>query len=150
LAAASSKPVGADRAGPAQRETEHLGIPLVLLLTEDRQLEATLSEALSQSHFLVARDPNAALRMICERGRDLSLLLIDFDHAAVGLTLLSTIRSLFRKLPIVAFSAEDNYHATALAYSSGVAAALAKPISAEELKDVLGGLFQPKLALGAA
>ena len=36
------------------------------------------------------------------------------------------------RLPVVAFSASDIYHAAALAYSSGVAASQAKPISAEE------------------
>ena len=136
--------------GQAKPAAGPVEIPLVLLLTEDRQLEANLSEALSRSHFLVTRDANAALRIICERGSDLSLVLVDFDHSSLGLTLLSTIRSLFGQLPVVAFSASNNYHAAALAYSSGVAASLAKPISAEELRSVLRGLLKPKLALGAA
>ena len=126
---------------------------LVLLLTRDRHFENQLSEALLKSGgsvVLVARNVGDALQIVCARGREVDLAVIDFDESCHGMTLLSAINTCREGLPIVVVTSTDAYHAAALAYANGASACLAKPISCDELGITIQELDQPKLELAAA
>ena len=126
-----------------------MNTPLVLLLTRDRHFEKLLGEALLETGtvVLVARNVSEALHIVCTRGRELDFAVIDFDDDGHGMTLLSAIKTCREELPIVAVISSDVYHAAVLAYKNGVAACLAKPITAVELKLIIRELRQPKLEL---
>src|ERR1700694_3087977 len=97
---------------------------LVLLLTHDRQFEKQLTEALLEtggSVVLVARKVGDALQIVCARGHELDLAVIDFDEGCHGMTLLSAIDMCRHQLPIVVIASTDAYHTAALAYANGAA-----------------------------
>jgi DNA-binding NtrC family response regulator len=123
----------------------------VLLLTHDREFEKLLSEALreSSSTILVARDIDDALQIVCTRGAELELAIID-RYDGHGINLLSAINACQRELPIVVVTSRDAYHCAALAYANGAAACVAKPITATELKLAIADLRAPKLQLALA
>ena len=126
---------------------------LVLLLTRDREFEKLLAEAVVKGGaaiILVARNIGDALQMVCARGRELDLAVVDFDDGCHGMTLLSALNTCHGDLPVVAVTSSDAYHAAAIGYANGVAACLAKPISGAELEIVIRELRQPKLELTAA
>ena len=93
---------------------------------------------------------NDALQLICSRGIELDLAVIDFDDGCHGMTLLHAIQTCRQELAIVVVTSSDTYHAAATAFANGVKACLAKPISAAELKIVIEELAEPKLQLAAA
>ncbi len=124
----------------------------VLLLTRDGNFQALLAQALSDSGtiILVAHNMNDALQLICSRGAELDLAVIDFGDGCHGMTLLTAIQAVRPHLAVVVVTSNDAYHAAAVAYANGVEACLAKPISAMELKIVIDELPTPKLQLAAA
>ena len=69
--------------------------PVMLLLTNDNELEESVADALSEiggiSHL--TRDAGDALETICGVN-DLDLAIIDFEHGPHGMTLLSAISAL--------------------------------------------------------
>lgn len=123
----------------------------VLLLTHDREFEKLLREALreSDSTILVVRDIDDALQIVCTRGAELDLAVIDRDDGH-GINLLSAINACQRELPIVVMTSRDAYHCAALAYANGAVACVAKPITATELKLAIHDLRAPKLELAVA
>ena len=125
---------------------------LVLLLTRETTFQALLVEALfgSGAIVLVAHTVTDALRLVCARGPELDLAVIDFDDGCHGMTLLSAIQTCQPDLAVIVATSNDVYHAAAVAYANGAAACLAKPISAAELKIVIEELAETKLLLEAA
>jgi DNA-binding NtrC family response regulator len=125
---------------------------LVLLLTRDREFEKVLAEALRAGGaiILVARNAADALQIVCDRGRELDVAIIDFDHGCHGMTLIGALSTCRENLPIVVVTSSDAYHAAAVAYANAAAACLAKPISSSELEIVIRELHEPKLELTAA
>ena len=123
----------------------------VLLLTRDDEFEKLLKEALSESGaaILVARNVDDALQIVCTRGAELDLAVIDRDDC-YGINLLSAINACQHNLPIVVVTSGDTYHCAALAYANGAAACLAKPVTATELETVIRQLREAKLELTAA
>jgi DNA-binding NtrC family response regulator len=123
----------------------------VLLLTQDHEFEELLREALSESGatLLVARNVGDALQIVCTRGAELDLAVIDRGDCH-GINLLSAIKACQHDLPVVVVTSSDTYHCAALAYANGAAACLAKPITATELRLAIHGLRAPKLELTAA
>jgi DNA-binding response OmpR family regulator len=124
---------------------------LALLLTEDRDFEELLTETLRESGatILIARDVDDALQIVCTRGAELDLAVIDRDDCH-GITLLSAIHACRHELPvIVVTSSRDAYHCAALAYANGATICLAKPITSDELALAIRELRQPKLELAA-
>lgn len=123
---------------------------LVLLLTADRHFENLLTEALRETNetILVAHDVGDALQIVCTRGAELDLAVIDRDDCH-GMTLLSAILMCRHDLPVVVVTSTETYHTAALAYANGAAACLAKPITSAELALVIHELRQPKLKLAA-
>ena len=60
--------------------------PVVLLLTNDPQLEEAVAETLVENGGVshLAYDPGDALQLVCGLGRHLDLAIIDFDHGPHG------------------------------------------------------------------
>jgi DNA-binding NtrC family response regulator len=119
---------------------------LVLLLTRDSNFQSLLGERLYDGGaiILVARNINDAIQLMCSRGSELDLVVIDFDDGCHGITLLSAIQTCRPELPIIVVTSSDAYHAAAIVFANGVQACLAKPISAAELKVVIEELAEPK------
>jgi DNA-binding NtrC family response regulator len=123
----------------------------VLLLTRDDEFEKLLKEAFLESAatILVARNVDDALQIVCTRGAELDLAVIDRDDCH-GINLLSAINACQHNLPIVVVTSGDTYHCAALAYANGAAACLVKPIAAAELRLAIQHLGAAKLELVAA
>ena len=119
----------------------------VLLLTRDPNVEDSVVQAMlpSGSIVLFARDLGEALQIVCARGGELDLAIIDFDDGCQGMTLLRAIAACQEELPIVVVTSRDVYQA--LAYANGAAACLAKPITAEEIAIAFEALKGPKREL---
>lgn len=124
----------------------------ILLLTRDAELQKILSEALSDGGAIVrlARDAGQALRGLCDLRSKIDLAVIDFQDGCHGMTLLSALNVCQPDLPIVVVTSSDAYHAAAVAYANGVAACLARPVSAADLRMVIEQLNEPKLQLACA
>jgi len=122
----------------------------VLLLTRDDEFEKLLKEAFLESAatILIARNVDDALQIVCTRGAELDLAVIDRDDCH-GINLLSAINACQHNLPIVVVTSGDTYHCAALAYANGAAACLVKPIAAAELRLAIQNLGAPKLELAA-
>jgi FOG: CheY-like receiver len=112
---------------------------LVLLLTQDPQFKTLLSETLlgDGGSLAVKSAMSDAFQMVCSRGHELDLVVLDFDEGCHGMTLLSAIKNCRDDLPIIVATSGDVYHAAAVAYANGVDACLAKPVSAAELRRVV-------------
>jgi DNA-binding NtrC family response regulator len=125
---------------------------LVLLLTHDSNFPKLVAEVFSKVglSILVTGSVDEALQTVCARSEALALAIIDFDDGCHGMTLLRAINSCHRELPIIVVTSSDLNHAAALAYLSGAAMCLAKPITATEVELALSRLFQPPLQLTAA
>jgi DNA-binding NtrC family response regulator len=125
---------------------------LVLLLTRDSNFQSLLGERLYDDGaiILVARNINDAIQLMCSRGTELDLVVIDFDDGCHGMTLRSAIQTCRPELPIIVVTSSDTYQAAAIVFANGVQACLPKPISAAELKIVIEELAEPKLQLVAA
>ena len=137
-----------DKQTAAATEARATGVQVVLL-TRDRTLEKSLSEALHNPVILMARDIDEALQIIATHSDELSLVVIDFDDGCHGMTLLSAIKNSLETLPVIVATSSDTYHAAAVAYANGAAACLAKPVTTAELKVVIRQLRQAKLELTA-
>jgi CheY-like chemotaxis protein len=120
--------------------------PVMLLLTNDNELEELVANALSKiggiSHL--TRDSGDALETICGVN-DLDLAIIDFDHGPHGMTLLSAISTLREDLPLIAITPDDEQHVEALAYANGATACLAKQAVATQLANTIRQLCTSRL-----
>ncbi len=125
---------------------------LVLLYTPDRNFDRVLSEALfgTDAIVLIARSVGDALQMVCHRGRELGLAVMDFDGGCRGMTLLSAVHTCFEQLPILVTTSEDTEHATAMARANGARACLTKPLPAARLANAISDLVAPVHHLVAA
>ena len=113
--------------------------PVVLLLTNDPQLEEAVAETLVENGGVshLAYDPGDALQLVCGLGRHLDLAIIDFDHGPHGMTLLGAINMCREDFPVVVVTRDDKKHVEALAYANGAAACLPKPVSVAQLADAM-------------
>ena len=113
--------------------------PVVLLLTNDPQLEEAVAETLVENGGVshLAYDPGDALQLVCGLGRHLDLAIIDFDHGPHGMTLLGAINMCREDFPVVVVTRDDEKHVEALAYANGAAACLPKPVSVARLADAM-------------
>ena len=118
--------------------------PLILLLTRDLNVEKMVVQALLPGGSIVlnARNVADALQVLCARGSELELAIIDFDHGCQGMTMLGAITACQKDLSIVVVTSSDVCHAPA--YANGAAACLAKPITAEEIAIAFEALKGPK------
>ena len=120
--------------------------PIMLLLTNDNELEELVADVLSEiggiSHL--TRDAGDALETICGVN-DLDLAVIDFEHGPHGMTLLSAISMMREDLPVIVINHDDEKHVEALAYTTGAAACFSKPISTAQLVAAIHECCGPKV-----
>ena len=120
--------------------------PVMLLVTNDNELEELVAHALSEiggvSHL--TRDAGDALETICGVN-DLDVVIIDFEHGPHGMTLLSAIRTLREDLPLIVISRDDEEHVEAVAHANGATACLSKQAVATQLTNKIRQLCAPKL-----
>ncbi len=130
---------------PHMRKNSTMKIRVMLLLTNDDELENSVAEALLDlggvSHL--TRDPGEALKTVCGV-HDLDLAVIDFEHGPHGMTLLSAITMLREHLPIIVITRDDDKHVEALAYANGATACFPKPVSATYLANAIRDLQRLK------
>jgi CheY-like chemotaxis protein len=119
--------------------------PIMLLLTNDNELEDLVADALSGiggiSHL--TRDASDALEIICGV-HDLDLAIIDFEHGPHGMTLLSAMSALREDLPLIVITRDDEEHVEALAYANGAAACFSKQAVATRLANAIRELSKPR------
>jgi CheY-like chemotaxis protein len=119
--------------------------PVMLLLTNDNELEDLVADALSGiggiSHL--TRDAGHALEIICGV-HDLDLVMIDFEHGPHGMTLLSAISALREDMPVVVITRDDEEHVEALAYANGAAACFSKQAVATRLANAIQELSKAR------
>jgi DNA-binding response OmpR family regulator len=103
---------------------------LVLLYTRDHNFEHILAQALSGTDtiVLVGRTVADALEIVCRRGRELDLVVLDFNPGCRGMTLLSAIHGCYETLPILVVTSGESERANAIAYENGARICLSKPL----------------------
>jgi len=128
-------------------QTGSMNTPVMLLLTDDIELEELVADALSEiggiSHL--TRDAGDALETICGVN-DLDLAIIDFEHGPHGMTLLSAISTMREDLPVIVISRDDIEHVEALAYANGATVCLSKQAVATQLKNTIRQVCYPTRA----
>ena len=119
--------------------------PVMLLLTNDNELEESVADALSEiggiSHL--THDPGDALETICGI-HDLDLAIIDFEHGPHGMTLLSAISALREDMPVIVITRYDEEHVEALAYANGATACFSKRAVATQLANAIRDLSKAR------
>lgn len=105
--------------------------PHVLLLTGDSQLETAVAEALPEigGRSCVAHDVDEAVADVCGGVPQIDAAIIDFQHGAYGLTLLSALKACQPRLPVIAVVQPDDKQIQALAYALGASACLCSGFS---------------------
>jgi CheY-like chemotaxis protein len=112
--------------------------PIMLLLTNDSEVEELVADALSEigaiSHL--THDAGDALEMICGVN-DLDVTIVDFEHGPHGMTLLNAISTLRESLPRIVITRDDEQHVQALAYANGASACLSRQAVATQLANTI-------------
>ena len=126
--------------------------PLILLFTRDRAFHEVVAEALlgRSAIVLIARTVADALRLVCQRGAELDLVVMDFDDGCRGMTLLSAVHTCYEQLPVLITAARDEAHVQQVAYAHGARACLEKPFATETLSNVIASLRDSPERLMAA
>src|SRR5436853_549848 len=109
---------------------------LTLLLTLDPMVEEAMAGALLQEGGIscLAQNSDEAMQIVCSKGSELELAVIDFDHGSNGMTLMSAINACANHhLPVVALTGPGEEHPRCVALANGAAECLAKPVSAAQL-----------------
>ena len=131
---------------PCVDETGGMKTPVMLLLTNDNELEELVANALSKiggiSHL--TRDAGDALETICGVN-DLDVAIIDFEHGPHGMTLLTAISVLREDRPVIVITRDDEQHVEALAYTNGATACLSKQAVATQLANTIRQLCTSRL-----
>jgi CheY-like chemotaxis protein len=127
------------------RQDWDMDTPVILLLTDDYELEELVANTLSEIGVIghLTRDAADALETICGVN-DLDLAIIDFEHGPHGMTLLSAISTLREDLPVIVITRDDEEHVDALAYANGATACFSKQAVATQLANAIRELSKPK------
>src|SRR6201993_4915880 len=127
------------------RKARSMKTPVILLLTNDNELEDSVADSLSEiggvSHL--TRDAGDALEIICGVD-DLDLAIIDFEHGPHGMTLLSAISTLREDMPVIVITRDNEEHVEALAYAKGATACFSKQAVATQLPNAIRELSKPR------
>ncbi len=112
---------------------------LVLLVSRDPKLQQQSAKAAfaSGARSAIARGIGEALQIVCQRRRELDLIVVDFDNGIRGMALLSALGMSRDQLPIVALTSTDRDRSAELAYADGAACCLTRPINAAEFEMVI-------------
>ena len=119
--------------------------PVMLLLTNDNELEELMADALSEIGGISHLTHNAgdALETIGDV-HDLDVAIIDFEHGPHGMTLLTAISALREDLPVIVITRDDEQHVEALAYTNGATVCLSKQAVAAQLANAIRQLSRPR------
>ncbi|MEY2528326.1 MAG: hypothetical protein QOJ05_416 [Verrucomicrobiota bacterium] len=125
---------------------------LILLFTQDPGFDRLVADALRETGItlLTTRDVAQALQVVAGQGRELTLVLMDFNNGCRGMTLLSAIHTCYHNLPILVTTWNDACNAKAVAYANGARVCLNKPVSAIELAGTIEELQEAPASLVAA
>ncbi len=129
--------------GIAPSDRERSGPRVILLFTGDREVDRLVAEALlgSSAIVLIARSVGDALQIVCGRGRELDLAVLDLDHDCRGMTLLSAVHTCYDELPVLVSATTGTEQFCRLAYANGARACLNKPFDAAKLREAMTPLL---------
>lgn len=105
---------------------------LILLLTLDPVVEEAMTGALLETGgtICLAHTADDAMGIVCSKGKELELAVIDFDHGSNGMTLISAINTCANQhVPMLVLTPPGKEHARFVALANGAAECLAKPVS---------------------
>ena len=125
--------------------------PRVLMLTNDSQLQTAVADALSEIGGLscLARDVGEALADVCGGVSQIDAAIIDFQHGAHGLTLLSALKACRPHLPVIAVVQHGDKQVQALAYAMGATTCLCGGFSKYALVNAVQPVSEIKSLLAA-
>ena len=125
---------------------------LILLFTRDRSFDREVSKALlgGSAIVLIARSVRDALQIVCRRGWELDLAVMDLDDGSCGMTLLSAVHTCYQHLPILVTTSKGQKDVTVVAYANGARTCLDRPIHASVLANAIANLNKPAQPLIAA
>lgn len=123
--------------------------PMILLLTNDPQLEEAVAEVLSKIGGVGHLTSHAgdALQIVCGVGRDLDVAVIDFAYGTHGMTLLGAINACRKNLPVIVIIHDDAEHVEALAYANGAVACFLKPVDTRKISAAIERCCRPERQL---
>jgi len=113
--------------------------PVILLLTNDPQVEETVAQALTEMGGLshLACCAREALETACGVGNKLTLAIIDFEHGYDRLSLVQAIRMYCEHLPVVVITPDAGKGMEALSSAHGACFFLHKPVSAAQIEALI-------------
>ena len=119
---------------------------VVLLFTRDRALDDQVAQALlgRSAIVLIARSVGDALQIVCGRGRELDLVVLDVDAQSGGMTLLSAVHTCHTDLPVLVTAMSSDERVRTLAFANGARACLNKPLALATLGDAISELSGPR------
>jgi DNA-binding NtrC family response regulator len=124
--------------------------PTVLVFTRDCDFDELVTETfLRSATILSARTVSNAMQIVCQRGRELDLALIDLDYECRGMTLLSAVHTCYDRLPIVVTTSEDWEVTSILAYANGARTCLNKPLSPASFAGAIADVYARRYHLVA-
>ena len=92
----------------------------------------------------VASDVGDALEKVCGRIQQIDVALIDFQHAADGMTLLKAVKSCRAGFPVIALIEHGEKQIEALAYATGATRCLPKPLTKSVLTAAIQDLLRSR------
>jgi DNA-binding NtrC family response regulator len=125
--------------------------PHVLLLTDDRQLQTAVAEAVLEIGGLscLVRDVDEALTTICDGVSKIDAAIIDFQHGPRGLTLISALKACQGHLPVIAVVQQNDNQIQGLAYKMGATACFGREFSKYAFVSAIQQLSETKSLLAA-
>ena len=128
--------------GGTRHERERSAPPIILLVTRDRALDQLVAQALlgSSAIVLIARNVSDALQIVCGRGRELQMAVLDVDDACRGMTLLAAMHTCYSELPVLITVPSAEERVRSLAFANGARACLSKPLQVATLANAIAGL----------
>ena len=115
---------------------------VILLFSRDRAFDNLVAQALlgRSAIVLITRNVGDALQIVCGRGRELQLAILDLDEECRGMALLSAMHTCYEELPVLIAASIDEERLRTLAYANGARACLNKPVQLATLADTIAAL----------
>jgi DNA-binding response OmpR family regulator len=121
----------------------------VLIVDDDACLRFTLSVILKRAGYFIAAVPSAkeALRLL--RCYPFSLMILDLGMPDMdGLSLLSNIRRIYPKLPVMILTGDDSLESTVHALKLGARGVLLKPVNPPQILSCVDEIVHKKSRSG--
>jgi DNA-binding response OmpR family regulator len=115
---------------------------VVLLYSRDRNFDRVLKEALlgTRAVVLIARSLDAVRKIVCRRGSELDLAILDFNRGFCGVTVLNALNGCVDKPPTLAVNSEGKGRAGTLTFAKSARVCLSKPFSSAILAKAIANL----------